>query len=67
MGKTLPLPEDALVKMLKALPEKALVDIFWKVLVESDTSALTPEDKEAIEEAKLELAKGETVKWEDIR
>ena len=43
--KTLPLPEDALVSMLKSLPEDVLVDVFWKALIENDVSSLTVEEK----------------------
>ncbi len=65
--KTLTMPEDVIINMLKTLPEDELVDIFWKTLVESDDSPLTTEEKKEIEEAKIEFEKGETIKWEDLR
>jgi len=65
--KTLLLPEDALVKMLKSLPEEEVVELFWKTLTDIDTSPLTEEEREALEEGKKELEKGESVKWEDIK
>ena len=65
--KTLDMPEDALVNMLKALSEDALVEIFWKTLVESDISPLTDEEKEEIRKGKIEYEKGETIKWEDLK
>jgi len=40
-NKTLTLPEDVVINLLKTLPEDILVDIFWKTLVESDVSPLT--------------------------
>lgn len=52
-NKTLDMPEEALVNMLKALPEDALVEIFWKTLVESDVSPLTGEEKEEIREGTI--------------
>ncbi|MEK7296543.1 MAG: hypothetical protein AAB069_01460 [Planctomycetota bacterium] len=66
-NKTLDMPEEALVNMLKALPEEALVEIFWKTLVESDVSPLTGEEKEEIREGTIEYKKGETIKWEDLK
>ncbi len=65
--RTLLLPEEALINMLKTLPENALVDIFWKTLVRSDVSPLTQEEKEEIKKSREEFKKGETVKWENLR
>jgi len=67
VGRTIPMPEEALVNMLKTLPEDELIEIFWKTLIESDVSPLTEEEKEAIEEGRIEFKKGETFKWEDLR
>ncbi len=64
-SKTLSMPEEALVSMLKTLPEDVLVDIFWKTLVESDVSHLTKEEREELEKGKKEFEKGETVKWKN--
>lgn len=65
--KTLSIPEDSLVNMLKTLPAKKLVEIFWKTLVEVDVSPLTEEEKKALKAGKEELRKGETVRWENLR
>ena len=65
--KTLTMPEDALVNMLKTLPEDILIDVFWRTVVESDISPLTKEEKELISKGKLEHKKGETIKWQDLR
>ena len=65
--KTLPLPEDALVSMLKSLPEDVLVDVFWKTLVESDVSPLTIEEKNDLLKGVKEFEDGKTIKWENMR
>ena len=44
MTKRILVPESSIVEMLKALPEDALIDIFSKVLITSDTSPLTNEE-----------------------
>lgn len=66
-SKTLTMPEDALVNMLKTLPEDMLIDVFWRAVVESDISALTKEERELISKGKAEHKKGETIKWQDLR
>ena len=65
-GKTINLPEEALVAMLRTLPEDVLAEVFWKTLVEYDTSPLTSEEKKAVEEARSEFDRDETISWEDI-
>jgi len=66
-SKTLSVPEEALISMLKTLPEDVLVDIFWKTLVESDVSPLTKEERDELEKGKREFEKGETVKWKNLK
>ena len=65
--KTVNLPEDALIAMLKALPEDVLADVFWKAMVDYDVSPMTDEEKRAVKEAKSEFEKGETLSWKDIK
>jgi len=65
--KTLSMPEDVVVNMLKTLPKKDLINIFWKTLAESDVSPLAENEKEDIKQAKREFKKRETQKWENIR
>ncbi len=65
--KVIPVPEKIIINILKSLPKEKLVDIFWKTLIEIDTSPLTNEEKEEIERAKLEFERGESVNWEDIK
>jgi hypothetical protein len=52
--KIVPMPEDAVINMLKTLPEDVLIDIFWKTLVESDVSPLIEEERKELEKAKDE-------------
>ena len=66
-SKTLTMPEDAIVNLLKSLPDDVLIDVFWKTVVESDTTALSKDEKEDIEAAKTDVKKGQTVRWEDIK
>ncbi len=66
-NKVLSIPEEALITMLKALPEDTLIEIFWKTLLESDTSPLTNEEKESLEKGKKEFEKGETIRWNHLR
>ncbi|MBI4823833.1 MAG: hypothetical protein HY805_06350 [Nitrospirae bacterium] len=65
--KTLTVPEDALVNMLKTLPKDNLIEVFWRSVVETDVAPLTPAEREEIKKAKAEFKKGETVRWKDIR
>jgi hypothetical protein len=67
LGKTLTIPEDAMVNMLKTLPEDVLVEIFWKALVESDVSPLTEEERDEIDKGRIEFEKGETIKWDSLK
>ncbi len=65
--KTLSMPEEVVINMLKTLPKKDLINIFWKTITESDVSPLSDEEREDVKEAKKELKKGEARKWENIR
>lgn len=65
--KTLLMPEEVVVNMLKTLPKKDLINIFWKTIAESDVSPLRDEEREDIKQAKKEFKKRETLKWENIR
>jgi hypothetical protein len=65
--KTLSMPEDAIVSLLKSLEKKTLPDIFWKAVVESDISPLKEDEKKDREKAREELKRGLTLKWKDLR
>ena len=53
--------------MLKGLPENALMDIFSKMLIESDTSRLGDEEGTSYKEALQEHEKGDTIDWKDLK
>jgi len=65
--KTVKLPQDAIIQMLKALPEDVLRDIFWKAFTEVDNSPLTEEEKARLATAETEFERGETVNWNDLQ
>lgn len=67
MAKTVSISEDSIVAMLKGLPQSTLVDIFAKMLIQSDTSPLTDEEETSYKEALKEHDKGEVVNWEDLK
>ncbi|MCJ7575296.1 MAG: hypothetical protein MUO80_01220 [Dehalococcoidia bacterium] len=67
MAKTVSISEDSIVAMLKGLPEGTLVDIFAKMLIQSDTSPLTDEEETSYKEALKEHDKGEVVNWKDLK
>ncbi len=65
--KTVSLPQDAIVHMLRALPEDVLRDIFWKAFLEVDDFPLTEDERLSLKTAQDEFEKGQTVKWNDLR
>jgi hypothetical protein len=65
--KTLTLPEDAVVNLLKTLPEEVLIDIFWKTIVECDITPLSEDERKGVEKALTEFKEGKTIKWEELR
>jgi len=64
---TVPVSKNAIVSILKDLPENMLADIFWKTFVSDDDSALTESEKKSISKAKEDYKKRETVRWRDIK
>lgn len=67
MAKTVLISEDSIIEMLKGLPENTLIDIFSKMLVQSDTSPLTDEEKTSYEKALKEHEKGKVISWENLK
>jgi len=67
MAKTILVPEDSIVEMLRALPEKTLVEIFSKILIESDSSPLTGDEETSYNKALREHEKGEVISWESLK
>ena len=67
MAKTVSISEDSIIAMLKGLPENTLMDIFSKMLIQSDTSPLTGEEDISYKKALKEHEKSETINWEDSK
>jgi hypothetical protein len=66
-GRVVSLPQESIIHMLKALPEDALADIFWRTFIEVDRSPMTSNESADLETAVQEFKQGETVKWQDLR
>jgi len=66
-SNTIPLKKEKLIEFLKSFPEDDLEEIFLSLLVGSDDSPLSEEEREAIRVALQEYESGETIKWEDIK
>ena len=66
-AKTVRLPQDAIVGILKSLPENVLRDIFWRAFTDVDDSPLNEAERSALAAAEAELERGETVRWEDLQ
>ena len=54
---TVPVSKNAIVSILKDLPENMLADIFWKTFVSDDDSALNRERKKIYLQSKRGLQK----------
>lgn len=67
MAKTVSISEDSIIAMLKGLPEETLMDIFSRMLIQSDTSPLTAEEEASYKQALAERDKSETVSWENLK
>jgi len=66
MAKTVSISEETIIAMLRELPESTLMDMFWKILVDSDTSPLTDEENASYREALQEHERGEVLSWQDV-
>ena len=64
---SLAFPEESIIEMLKALPEKTLMEIFSKILIESDSSPLTDDEEMSYNKALREHEKGEVISWESLK
>jgi hypothetical protein len=67
MAKTVSISEDSIIAMLKGLPENVLLDIFSKMLIQSDNSPLTDEEETSYRQALKEHEEGETISWQDLK
>jgi hypothetical protein len=61
--ESLTIPQNSLLEMLRFQPESVLIRLFDNLLVKSDSSRLTDEEKNDIEQAKSEYYNGETIQW----
>ena len=66
MAKTVSISEETIIAMLREVPESTLMDMFSKMLVESDTSPLTDEENASYREALKEHERGELVSCHDV-
>ena len=67
MAKTISIPEKSIIGMLKALPQDTLVDIFSKILIESDVSPMTDEEKTSYAMALKDYQESKVTSWEDLK
>lgn len=67
MESTIAVSENAIINILKDIPENILADIFWKTLVSNDDTPLSESENRSIIKAKEEFKKGETIRWQDIK
>ncbi len=67
MAKTISIPEKSIIGMLKALPQDTLVDIFSKILIESDVSPMTDEEKASYIKALKDYQEGKVTSWENLK
>lgn len=58
------IPQDSLLEILKFQPESVLIKLFDNLIISSDDSPLTDEEKLDIEKGKEEYLKGETIAWQ---
>lgn len=57
------IPQNSLLEILKFQPESVLIQLFDTLMIHSDNSPLTTEEKIYIESALEEYSNGETVTW----
>ncbi|MDD2717291.1 MAG: hypothetical protein PHW04_15485 [Candidatus Wallbacteria bacterium] len=54
MKQSIAIPREALLSILRSLPERALVDLFWETMVETDESPLSDDERNLISKGKKE-------------
>jgi hypothetical protein len=67
MAKAVSISEDSIIAMLKGLPENALMEIFSRTLIQSDTSRLGDEEGTSYKEALQEHEEGDTINRKDLK
>jgi len=63
----LKIPHSQLIRHLKSLPRRKLIDIFSEVIVSYDYKPLTETEKQSIKEAMIDYKNGELIDWENIK
>ncbi len=63
MQECLTIPQNSLYEILKFQPESVIIQLFDKLMINSDSSPLTEEEKIEIASAKTEFYNGETIEW----
>ena len=63
-NENLTIPKESLREILKAQPESVIFDLFESLMVSSDTSPLTEEERTDLETGREEYYKGETIIWQ---
>jgi len=61
------LPQNAIIDLLKELPEDALRSIFWEVFTDFEDSALDDEERNDLRLANDDWEKGETIEWNALQ
>lgn len=59
----LTIPQNSLMEMLKFQPESVLIQLFDNLIVNSDSSPLSDEERSEIDSAKSEFNNGKTILW----
>lgn len=62
--ENLTIPKESLKEILKAQPESVIIELFENLMVSSDTTPLTEEERADLETAREEYYKGETIIWQ---
>lgn len=61
--KTINIPLDTLIDLLKDLNPEDKDEIFERVFIEPDPEPLTAAERRALQTAENQLKQGETIKW----
>ncbi len=62
--ENLTIPKESLREILKAQPESVLFELFESLMVSSDTSPLSEEERTDLEKGREEYHRGETIIWQ---
>lgn len=67
LAQSVSLPQNAIIGLLKELPEDALRSIFWEVFTNVEDHALDDEERNDLRLANDDWSKGETIEWDTLR